>query len=311
MTRRRRVSEAQWTRRVLEIATFLAEEALADDFLERLLATLSEDFPAMSAVLDYDAYERRTEVVPWNLDQSGVRAYCDHYHAVNPFAHAIVGYRLIDRTFAGSRWVDQHKYVHSEYYNDFVRPQGQRYFMAMSIGYPDRGRTGIPFYRGEAEGGDFMDEEIRRLDMLRPFIRNALLLRRLSRRESFPNLPIIRNGESTKPQPCNDAGEEWLENRDAGKESERIPYRSLSSGAHIVVPRMPSEPALIFRRRYGLSKRESEVAALLCDGLTYEQVAMQLSISHHTVNGHVKSLLRKLNLTSIRRLPPLLHDNDL
>ena len=65
---------------------------------------------------------------------------------------------------------------------------------------------------------------------------------------------------------------------------------------------------MVFRRNYGLSMRESQIAARLCEGSTYEEVAAELSISRHTVNGHVKSILRKLNLNSIRRLPPLLRE---
>ncbi|HLJ73824.1 MAG TPA: hypothetical protein VKU62_04520, partial [Thermoanaerobaculia bacterium] len=173
MIRLRRVSESQWTRRVLELATFLAEEALAPDLLERFLAMLSADVPATSAVLDYDAHENRTQFVTWRLDPAATRAYSEHYHAINPFTRAILNNRLVNGTYIGSHWVDQNAYLRGEYYNGFVRPRGDRYFLALSLSYADGGRTGVPLYRGDSEGGDFTSEEARRLDMLRPFLKNA------------------------------------------------------------------------------------------------------------------------------------------
>jgi len=309
MVRSRRVSEAQWTRRVLELATFLAEEALAPDLFERFLAMLGSDLPATSAVLDYDSHEQRTEFVTWRLELDAMRAYSEHYHSINPFAFSILANRLYNGTYIGSQWVDQWAYLRSEYYNEFVRPRGERYFMAISLSHPD-GRTGVPFYRGDSEGGDFTREEARRFDMLRPFLGNTVLLRRLHRRYSLTSLPIIKDDDRGKPDPCNDAAETLLSDGRLDVQSQQVSLASHGFSERVVLPRVTLEPSLIFRRRYGLSKRESEVAALLCDGLTYEEVASRLSISHHTVNSHVKSILRKLNLTSIRRLPLLLRETS-
>jgi DNA-binding CsgD family transcriptional regulator len=310
VVRLRRASESQWRRRVLELATFLAEEALAPDLFERFLAMLGEDVPATSAVLDYDAHENRTEFVTWRLDASAMRAYSQHYHAINPFAHAILRHRLVNGTYIGSHLVDDKTYLRSEYYDGFVRPRGERYFLAISISHPDGGRTGIPLYRGDSEGGDFRREEVRRLEMLRPFLKTALLLRRLHRRYSLHNLPIVDGDPDADCDACNDAAEAFLSARRPGITRERLSLHPSSPSAQVILPRVSLDPAAIFRRRYGLSKRESEIAALLCDGLTYEEVASRLTISHHTVNGHVKSILRKLNVTSVRRLPPLLRDEN-
>jgi DNA-binding CsgD family transcriptional regulator len=302
-SRLRRVSEAQWQRRVVELATFLAEQALARDVFERFLGMLADDMPASSAVMDYDAHERRTEFVTWRVDSSAMRAYSEHYHAINPFAHAILNDRLYNGTFIGSRWVDPRGLLRTEYYDGFMRPRGEQYFIALSIAFPDGGRTGVPFYRGEAEGGDFTHEEARRLDMLRPFLRNVLLLRHLHRRYSLDGLPII-SSHGANVEPCNDAAESMLQDNRFSEKSPRLPFER--SGVEVVVPPPPVDPAAVFQRRYGLTHRESEIAALLCDGLTYHEVASRLAISPHTVNGHVKSFLRKLNLNSIRRLPSLL-----
>ncbi|MFN0154077.1 MAG: response regulator [Gaiella sp.] len=49
-----------------------------------------------------------------------------------------------------------------------------------------------------------------------------------------------------------------------------------------------------------LSAREVEVLLLLDDHLTTDEIASRLYISEHTVRSHVKSLLRKLNVSSRR-----------
>jgi DNA-binding NarL/FixJ family response regulator len=49
-----------------------------------------------------------------------------------------------------------------------------------------------------------------------------------------------------------------------------------------------------------LSAREVEVLLLLDDHLTTDQIASRLYISEHTVRSHVKSLLRKLGVSSRR-----------
>lgn len=54
-----------------------------------------------------------------------------------------------------------------------------------------------------------------------------------------------------------------------------------------------------------LTDRERSVARLLADGLSYKEVAAQLGISPHTVNTHVKAILRKLKISGSRRLASL------
>ncbi|MBV6272565.1 response regulator transcription factor [Alcaligenaceae bacterium CGII-47] len=47
-----------------------------------------------------------------------------------------------------------------------------------------------------------------------------------------------------------------------------------------------------------LSEREREVLGLLAKGLRLVDIAQALGISHHTVGDHVKSIYRKLNISS-------------
>jgi two-component system, NarL family, response regulator LiaR len=45
-----------------------------------------------------------------------------------------------------------------------------------------------------------------------------------------------------------------------------------------------------------LTQREKEVVHLLSLGLTYEQIAMRIHVSHETVKMHLKNIYRKLNV---------------
>lgn len=62
--------------------------------------------------------------------------------------------------------------------------------------------------------------------------------------------------------------------------------------------RQENNAAEIDEPRKDLTKRESEVLTLLAKGLTYEDAARVLGISLGTVQSHVKSLYRKLEVSS-------------
>ena len=60
----------------------------------------------------------------------------------------------------------------------------------------------------------------------------------------------------------------------------------------------PQEPGVSAAHPAGLSGREVDVLRLLADGLTDVQIAQRLIISPHTVNTHLKTIYRKLRVTS-------------
>jgi two-component system, NarL family, response regulator YdfI len=47
-----------------------------------------------------------------------------------------------------------------------------------------------------------------------------------------------------------------------------------------------------------LTTREGDVLQLLAHGCTYEQIALRLGISVHTVTSHIKNCYRKLEVHS-------------
>jgi DNA-binding NarL/FixJ family response regulator len=58
------------------------------------------------------------------------------------------------------------------------------------------------------------------------------------------------------------------------------------------------EPSTDRAQRRTLTHREEEIAALVARGLTNRQIASELVISERTVDHHVGSILKKLNLHS-------------
>ena len=59
---------------------------------------------------------------------------------------------------------------------------------------------------------------------------------------------------------------------------------------------LPSEEEL--REQFGLSRKEVKVARLIAEGLSNEEVAVELSISPHTARHHTERVLAKLEVRS-------------
>ena len=49
---------------------------------------------------------------------------------------------------------------------------------------------------------------------------------------------------------------------------------------------------------YGLSERERQILQLLVDGRTKVQIADQLFLSPHTIDGHVRNIYTKLHVNN-------------
>ena len=65
-------------------------------------------------------------------------------------------------------------------------------------------------------------------------------------------------------------------------------------------------------REHGLTRRESQVLAALCDGLRAKEIAARLEIGEATVRTHLKNVKAKTGCTSVvdivkqvSRLPPM------
>lgn len=64
------------------------------------------------------------------------------------------------------------------------------------------------------------------------------------------------------------------------------------------------------RARYDLTRREAEVALLLAEGLSNDQIAERLFVSPHTTRRHTENVLGKLGLCSRKALALKLFQDD-
>lgn len=67
-------------------------------------------------------------------------------------------------------------------------------------------------------------------------------------------------------------------------------------------------PGRAAERPGGLSEREYEVARLVAQALTNQQIAERLFLSVRTVESHVRDVLTKLGLTSRTQIALWLHE---
>ena len=73
-------------------------------------------------------------------------------------------------------------------------------------------------------------------------------------------------------------------------------------------PRLPVPDAL--RERFGLTRREAEVALLLAEGLSNEQIAKRMFVSASTARTHTERVLAKLGMNSRKALALKLMEVD-
>jgi DNA-binding CsgD family transcriptional regulator len=223
--------------------------------------------------------------------------------------------------------------MRTEYYNDFMRPHGDKYALSLSVLAPKIGRTSLTFYRGDRNGGDFSDGEVRRWDELRPFLRNTLLLRTLVRERGEAGKGIegikdpaflVASGRDIKS--LNPAGEDLLCARckaaipnpyapftSGGGQilpADSLPGRRYSGNGFLVsIPEAAAPPPLRerLRLRFGLTQTESAVAQALIDGLSYREIADEYGVSVHTVHTQVSSIHHKADVQTTRQFIALAH----
>jgi DNA-binding CsgD family transcriptional regulator len=86
----------------------------------------------------------------------------------------------------------------------------------------------------------------------------------------------------------------------------RLPAGSLAKGEAILVlvqrvrPSVPKPPDLM--RRFGLTRRESEVAHYLAYGRSDREISAELGLSTHTVRHHAEAIFIKVGVTSRKAL---------
>jgi DNA-binding NarL/FixJ family response regulator len=98
--------------------------------------------------------------------------------------------------------------------------------------------------------------------------------------------------------------------------------RSVARGEKVLPPSLTDslfshvvELALKKRKRnptsvVRMTKREREIIALIADGLSNKDIALQLNIATHTVKSHVHNVMEKLALHSRLQIAKFLHEDN-
>jgi DNA-binding CsgD family transcriptional regulator len=307
-----RVTESQLQRRLLDHLAFLAEEALAPELLDQFAGRLHEDWNCSVGILNYDPGQLVTNrAFTRDFDESCVEAFRDHLYALNPYPAIVEERRLQNRTVSFDVYLSRPKLWKSDYYNLFMRPQCLEYVMGLSIDLGGGARTSFSLYRGDHDGGAFTAEDVRRLDMLRPHLRQTLLFRQLWYSQQplpagSPSLSI-----SDPDATCNGTliQRSAIETERGASEATVIPFRGGRSvrrlslgGATPAVGGVGAAELKSACAGWQLTEREGEVLGALRAGLPLLEIAESLEVSVNTVRSHVKSIHRKSGFSSTRDL---------
>ena len=74
-------------------------------------------------------------------------------------------------------------------------------------------------------------------------------------------------------------------------------------------PPASGDDALVLGRKFGLSPRELEVALLIAQGFSNQEVADAVRVSTHTARHHTQHVLGKLGVRSRSRAAALINDS--
>jgi DNA-binding CsgD family transcriptional regulator len=326
----RSMTERQWERRLLGYASLAAEEALSDSLLERVAKRVNEDYPGHVAFIRYDSQGRLEHTPVASGGVAGVTdAYERHWVRLNPYPGIVEQNDLGNRTAIMSRFLPRAKLWKTDYYNAFLRPLCVEYIIGMSMRFADRSRVSLSIYRGDHEGGEFDRTDVRRLDMLRPFLRQAVTLQRLwGERDQAPPVSVADGAadlaepallilQDGSVRPLNDAGERYLARHGASVALEKllatrggrtVLFRASELPGGSKLPRrsqlvvLKDDRSETLQRAFGLTPREADVTIELMGGLSNREVAARLGISVETCNSHVKTIHSKTGFGSTRRL---------
>ena len=79
--------------------------------------------------------------------------------------------------------------------------------------------------------------------------------------------------------------------------------QSSDLGSQARLAKLPSA----LQSRFGFTRSEAIVAALLADGLAYSEVANSLGVSRNTIHTHVNAIHKKAAVHTTARLTALIH----
>jgi len=151
----------------------VTEPALWLDVLERMRTDLGAEVALQHAWRDVASVDLS---LCTNADPAEMQKYQDYYWQHDPWM------ARLDRMQAGSiaaghEFLGQAEYLASEFYQDFLRPQGFQWFMTAIDEVPPKGISVVSFLRSP-RAGEFMQEDRHYLQQMLPHIRNCLRIQR-------------------------------------------------------------------------------------------------------------------------------------
>jgi len=291
-----------------------------------------------------------------NIRKEYFSKYADYYSRIDPlFQYYKSPYTIL--TF--EQFVSSSVFVQSEYYNEFLRPQGMHYGLVICLKYAKELLATIGLTRSEA-ASPFTYEDKAKAELLIPCLAGALkkslMEEKISKHKDMVtsmalDLPfkgvmvldeyydpiyinheaanmtaLLSTSEISQEESCFILPEEIIklceeafiiseEKADAitKTSSLKIEDRDRHVSVHVALlrdqkemPRYliclePHEPLGSFftcLRRFGLSRREIEVAYLVYEGYANSQIADRLYISENTVEKHLYSIFNKCGVNS-------------
>lgn len=150
--------------------------ALDADLWPGILERLAEAFGGRQATLyAHDLRHRGSDIqAQWGVEAGFARSYVAHFGQVNPFV-AGVARLAVGVSAAAEDLVAARLYTESEFFHDWVRPQGCREFLTTTLVRDGGAVTGITVLRGTRA---FSTEERRRWDLLTPHATRAMQVHR-------------------------------------------------------------------------------------------------------------------------------------
>jgi DNA-binding CsgD family transcriptional regulator len=158
---------------ILQVMTILSSSLDKDDFRQKLLDSFLRIFHMENSIFFLtDQNSNLTDLMGKNIDEKYTRDFVDYYHQDDPF-------RLIQGRFHGNRiislqnLVSYPSFLNTEYYNDFLRPQKIYYktVIYLKSGTDLLGIIGLFRPKGF---GNFSEKDIRIMNILTPYLRQAL-----------------------------------------------------------------------------------------------------------------------------------------
>ncbi|MBI5445375.1 MAG: helix-turn-helix transcriptional regulator [Deltaproteobacteria bacterium] len=159
---------------LLDLSCSVTSGSGLDDFRKRALLLLRETFSSFAAnffITDADAAALNiSNVVADGVDPAAFGPYRAYYQYLDPFLQRpleSIGTSLLDEI------VDIEEFRRSEYYNDFIKPQGIYHQVGMSLVVRGRCLGVIALFRTAAQP-NYTPEEQSRISLMLPYLANDL-----------------------------------------------------------------------------------------------------------------------------------------